>query len=173
VPKYFVTCLHVSEVQVCKHVGEQREKSVSHHMPEVNYAMRFAAHEPRTENNVGIILQNRCKKDRIFTRVILQVRVLNDYYVTRSCLETRAQRCSLTEIAFLQHDLIDPPGRFRFKKLSRSIGRSVIHDDDFDLLDRRCADCFNYGFDRRPLIITRDNYGQLHLASLHGARNGA
>ena len=58
-PKHFITCFHVSEVQVCKHVGQQREKSVSHHMPEVNYAMRAAAQEPGTENNVGTILQNR------------------------------------------------------------------------------------------------------------------
>ena len=55
-PKHFVTCLHVGEVQVCKHVGEQREKSVSHHMPEVNHAMRSAAQEPGTEHNVGTIL---------------------------------------------------------------------------------------------------------------------
>jgi len=70
-PKHFVTCLHVGEVQVCKHVGEQREKSVSHHMPEVNHAMRAAAQEPGTEHNVGTILQNRGKKDGIFSRVVL------------------------------------------------------------------------------------------------------
>src|SRR6266550_3726157 len=70
-PKHFVTCLHVGEVQVCKHVGEQREKSVSHHMPEVNQAMRAAAQEPGTEHNVGTILQNRGKKDGIFSRVVL------------------------------------------------------------------------------------------------------
>ncbi len=58
-PKYFVTCLHVSEVQVREHVGEQREKSVSYHMPEVHDSMRPAAHEPRTEDHLGTILQNR------------------------------------------------------------------------------------------------------------------
>ena len=64
-PKYLVTCLHVSEVQVRKHVGEQREKSVSHHVPEVYDSMRPAAHEPRAKHNIGTILQNRFKKDRI------------------------------------------------------------------------------------------------------------
>ena len=105
-------------------------------MPEVNHAMRPAAHEPGTEHNVGTILQNRFKKDRVFARVILQVGVLNYYYVASSCLKAGAQSRSLAKIAFLQHDPIDPPGRFRFKKFSRSIGRSVIHDDDFDVLDR-------------------------------------
>ena len=98
-PKHFVTCFHVSEVQVCKHVREQREKSVSHHMPEVNHPMRSAAQEPGTEHNIGTILQNRCKKDGVFARVILQVGVLNDDYVSRSCLETSTQSCSLPEIA--------------------------------------------------------------------------
>ena len=57
-PKHFVTCFHVSEIQVCKHVGEQREKSVSHHMPEVNHPMRSAAHEPGAKHNVGTVLQD-------------------------------------------------------------------------------------------------------------------
>ena len=99
--KHFVTCLHVSEVQVCKHIGEQREKAVSHHMPEVNHAMRPAAQEPGTEHNVGTILQNRCKKDGVFGRVILQVGILNDYYVSRCVLKTSTQSCAFPEIAFL------------------------------------------------------------------------
>ena len=100
-PKHFVTCLHVGEVRVRTHVGQQREKAVSHHMPEVNHAMRPASQEPGAEHNVGAILHNRCKKDRVFVGVILQVGVLNDDHVTRSCLETRAQSCSLAKIALL------------------------------------------------------------------------
>lgn len=84
--------------------------------------MRPASQEPGAEHNVGTILQNRRKKDGVFVRVIFQVGVLNDYDVARSCLETRAQSCSLAKIALLQHELIDPPVRFRFKKFSRSIG---------------------------------------------------
>ncbi len=100
-PKHFVTCLHVSEVQVRTHVGQQREKAVSHHMPEVNHAVRPAAQEPGAEHNVGTILQNRCKKDGVFVRVILQVGVLNDYYVSSCVLETRTQSCSFAKIALL------------------------------------------------------------------------
>ena len=91
-------------------------------MPEVNHAMRPASQEPGAKHDVGTILQNRCKKDWVFVRVILQVGVLNDYYVACSCLETRAQSCSLAKIALLQHELIDPSVRFRFKKFSCSIG---------------------------------------------------
>ena len=128
-------------------------------MPEVNYAMRSAAHEPGTEHNVGTILQNRCKKDGVFARVILQVGVLNDYYVSCCVLKTSTQSCAFPEISLLQHDLIDPPGRFGFKKFSCSIGRSVVHNDNFHVLDWCRANCFNYSFDRRSLIITRDNDG--------------
>lgn len=42
-PKDFITCFHVSEIQVRKHVREQREKSVAYHMPEVDDAMRSAS----------------------------------------------------------------------------------------------------------------------------------
>ena len=136
-------------------------------MPEVNHTMRPAAHEAGTEHNVGTILQNRLKKNGVFGRVILQVGVLNDYYVARSCLETRAQSCSLTAIAFLEHDLINPPIRFRFKKFFCSVSRSVVYNNDFHVFDWCRANCFNYTFNRRSFIITRDNDGQLHLASFH------
>src|SRR5436189_4900905 len=126
-------------------------------MPEVNHAMRSATHKPRAEHDVGAVLQNWSKKKGIFTWVILQVGVLNDDHVARSCLEPRAQSCSLAKIALLQHELVDPPVRFRFKKLSGSIGRSVIDDDDFHVLDWRCADCIYDRFDGRSLVVTRDN----------------
>ena len=155
--KHFVTCFHVSEIQVCKHVGQQREKPVSHHMPEVNHPMRPAAQEPGTEHNIGMILENRCKKYGVLTRVILQVRILNDDQVAGRCLETRTQSCSLAKVALLQHELMDPPMGLRFKKFPRSIGRSVIHDDDFNVLDRCRADRIYHNFDRRSLIVTRDN----------------
>jgi hypothetical protein len=100
-PKHFVTCLHVGEVQVGAHVGQQREKSVSHHMPKVNHAMRPASQESGTEHNVGAILQNRCKKDGVFVRIIFQVGVLNDYYVSSCVLKARTQSCSLAKIALL------------------------------------------------------------------------
>ena len=70
-------------------------------MPKVNYAVRSAAHEPGTENNVGTILQNRCKEDGVFTRVILQVGILNNYYVSGCVLEAGTQSCAFPEIAFL------------------------------------------------------------------------
>jgi len=141
-------------------------------MPEVNHAMRSAAQKPGTEHNVGTILQNRCKKNGVFAGVILQIRVLNDYYVSRCILKTSTQRCAFSEISFLQYDLIDPPRRFPFEKFSCSIGRSVVHNDNFHVLDWGRANCFNHSFDRRPLIVTRDNDGQLHFASLHWAGRG-
>src|SRR4029077_2643992 len=42
-PKNFITRLHIGEVQVSKHVREQCEKSVSHHVPKVNHTMSSAA----------------------------------------------------------------------------------------------------------------------------------
>src|SRR5207248_5281454 len=89
--KNLVTTLHIGQVQVGKHVREQCEKPVSDHMPEVNHTMSSAAREPGTKHHVSTILQDRSYKDRIFFRVILQVRILNDDQVASSCLETRTQ----------------------------------------------------------------------------------
>ena len=60
-------------------------------MPKVNYTMSSASHESGTENNVGTILQDRCKEDWVFTRVILHVGILNDYYVSCCLLKTSTQ----------------------------------------------------------------------------------
>ena len=76
--KYFVTGLHIGEIQVGKHVREQCEKPVAYHMPEVNHPMRSAAQEPGTEHHVGVIFQNRRYKDGVLFGVILEVGVLND-----------------------------------------------------------------------------------------------
>ena len=133
-------------------------------MPEVNYPMRPAAQEPGTKHNIGTILENWCKKYGVFIRVILQVRILNNDQLARRYLETRAQSCSFAKIALLQYDLIDPSMRFRLKKFSRSIGRSIIHDDDFNVLDRRRTDSIYHSFDRRSLVVTRDNDRELHLS---------
>src|SRR5215831_5082375 len=100
-------------------------------MPKVNDAMRSAAQEPGTENDVGTILQNRFKKDRVFIRVILQVGVLNDHYVSCRVLETSAQSCAFPKIAFLQYDFIHPSGRFPFEKFSCPISRTIVHNDNF------------------------------------------
>ena len=128
-------------------------------MPEVNHPVRSAAQEPGAKYNIGTIFQNWFKKDGILARIILQVGVLNDDEVTRSCLKTRAQRRSLPEVAFLQHEFVDPPGRFSFEKFSSSIGRSVVHNNNFHVFDWCRANCFHYSFNRRSFIITRDNDG--------------
>ena len=128
-------------------------------MPEVNYPMRSAAQEPGTKHYISVTFQDRFKKDGILVGVILEVRVLNNDQITRSCMETHSQCCSFPEIAFLQHEFVDPPGRLFSEELSRSIGRSVVHNDDFHISDRSGANCFNYSVNRRSFIITRDNDG--------------
>jgi len=128
-------------------------------MPEVNYPMRSAAQEPGAKHNIGTVFQNRCKKNGILARIVLQVGILNDDEVPGRFLETRAQCRSLPEIAFLQHEFVDPSGRFRFEEFSCSIGRSVIDNDNFHVFDWCRANCFNRSFNRRSFIITRNNDG--------------
>src|SRR5436190_19064852 len=131
-------------------------------MPEVNHTMSSAAGEPGTEHHVSTILQDWSYKDRIFFRVILQVRILNDDQVASSCLKTRTQRCSLPEIAFLQHQFVDPSRRLSLKEFFCSISGSVVDDDNFNFLDRCRAYCFNHSLNRWPLVVTGDYHRELH-----------
>src|SRR5256885_1207844 len=52
-PKCFVASFHVSQVQIGKHVREQCEKPVPNHVPEIENAVRMAAHETRSEHGVS------------------------------------------------------------------------------------------------------------------------
>ena len=44
--KRFVARFQIGEVQIRKHVREQRQKSVPDHVPKIKNAMRATAHEP-------------------------------------------------------------------------------------------------------------------------------
>src|SRR5215470_425359 len=47
-----VAGLDVGEIQIRQHVGEQRQKTVAHAMPEVEDAVRLVPHEARAVNDV-------------------------------------------------------------------------------------------------------------------------
>src|ERR1700678_2497727 len=58
-PEHLVAGLHVGQVQVGEHVREQREQAVADAVPEIEHAMRPAAHETRAEHHVRFIAQDR------------------------------------------------------------------------------------------------------------------
>ena len=54
--KYFITGLHVCQIQVCYHIGKQRQEFVPNIMPEKQDAVRTFTLKPGTINNIGVTL---------------------------------------------------------------------------------------------------------------------
>src|SRR5580692_2891909 len=61
-------------------------------MPEVKHAMRSGTQKARTVNHISLALHERTKQQRIISRIVLQVRIL-DYHEVSSCLLNSAAQC--------------------------------------------------------------------------------
>jgi len=52
-PEHFVARFHIAQSRIEQKIGEQREKAVSHEMPEKVHALRPPARETRSVNHIG------------------------------------------------------------------------------------------------------------------------
>src|SRR6185369_493246 len=95
-----VAGLHIREVQIGKHVREERQHSVAEGMPEEQHSMR-AREETRTVNDIRPSRIDRLNQDSIFSRVIFKIGVLNDDDVACSCRYARAQCGTFALIDFM------------------------------------------------------------------------
>ena len=51
-PEHLITGFHIRQVQVGEHVREQREESVAHTVPEIEYPVASAREKPGTDHHV-------------------------------------------------------------------------------------------------------------------------
>src|SRR5512147_87186 len=102
--EYLVTSLHVREVDVGKAIGEQGQEPVANRVPEVEDAVRAAAEEAGTVDDVSFSLDERIEEMRILRRIVLEVRVLNDDEIPVGFLNTAAQSRALPHVFRLQQD---------------------------------------------------------------------
>src|SRR6185437_329393 len=89
--KRFVAGLHVGEVQVGRHVGQGREKSIANRMPIIQHAMFLRADEPRAEYDVCLAFEHGADHAKVFRRIIFEVGVLNDDIRRSHAREPRPQ----------------------------------------------------------------------------------
>src|SRR5205085_4246759 len=94
--------------------------------------------------------------------VIFQVGILHDNQLSCRSRKPAPERSSLALVFVLQNDGIDPVGWFLCEQFSGAISRAIVDDDDLDILDRSGPDGIDDRLDRRALIITGNNNGQLH-----------
>ena len=74
----FETGLHVREVQIRTHVGEQCEEAVTNGMPEVEDTVCLRADEPGAKNDICAVFQDRFEHNRVFRRVVFEIGILDD-----------------------------------------------------------------------------------------------
>ena len=74
----FETCLHVGEVQIRTHVGEQCEEAVTNGMPEVEDSVCLGADEAGAKNDICAIFQDWLQHNGVFRRVVFDIGILDD-----------------------------------------------------------------------------------------------
>jgi hypothetical protein len=98
----------------------------------------------------------------IFLGIIFKVRVLNDNYVPGGGAEARAKRGSFSLILGMIKEDIDGFAEPRVEQLACSIGREIVHDNNFQVGDARRADGVQNLFNCPPLVITGNYHGNFH-----------
>ena len=73
-----VAGLHVRQVQIAEHVGDQRQALVDHGVPEGQHARLLAGHVARAEDRVGVAVEQRPEQARIFRGIVFEVGVLDE-----------------------------------------------------------------------------------------------
>ena len=128
--EYFVAGFHIGQVQVCQHIGEEGQKGVSKHVPEVENPAVITGDKARTVHYIGLALKNRLNQLRILLRVIFQVGVL-DYDHVAGCLpETGTEGCTLSLVSLMKKDSYRIAGHCP-ENLAGSIGGAIVNDNDF------------------------------------------
>jgi hypothetical protein len=168
-----VARLHVGQVQVRAHVGDERQDAVPDHVPEEQHAAR-ATDEARAEHHIGMAVEDGLDELGVVGRVVLQVRVLDEGDVAGHARDAGAHGRTFTAVLRLQDHLEAVLRRVRrgapdlVEDLARAVGRAVVDHHDL-LADRHGHDALEQRPHRAYLVVDRDDDGQRELRP-HDAR---
>jgi hypothetical protein len=166
-----VARLHVREVQVRDHVGEEGEELVRDVMPEVQDAAG-GAREARAVDDVGLALEDRRQELRIVAGVVLEIRVLDQHDVPGRLREAAPEGGALPLVGLLVVDpdlvlLVSSPEAPRLRELGlepaevvpRAVRGAIVDDDDL-LGDGDRLDALQDLGERETLVVDGDDDGQ-------------
>jgi hypothetical protein len=102
-----VAGLHIGQVQVGEHVGEQRQETVPDGVPEKEDAVGLPAHETRAVDYVGKAVEDRLQQDVELLRVIFEVGILDHDVIARCQFDPFVKRGALAHV----HRLLEQPDR--------------------------------------------------------------
>ena len=160
--------LHVGEVQVRDHVGDERQHLVGDVVPEEEHAAR-GAREARPVDHVRLALEDRRQELRVVPRVVLEVRVLDQHDVAGRLGEAAPEGGALPLVGLLVEDpdlvlLVGGPepaglgqlGLQPAQVVARAVRGAVVDDDDL-LGHRHGLDALEDLRKREPLVVDRDD----------------
>src|SRR5664280_1563412 len=168
-----VAGLHVRDVDVGGHIGEQSEKLVADHVPEIDYPVRLGANETRAKNDIGLTVEDGLDQLGIFPRVVFQIGVLDEHDVTGDGGEPGPERGALAAINLVINDLVHQRRNLRAQKVPRAISRAVVNDDDLLFRDRRGANTVDDLADRLGFVVAGDDDGKLHGRWMENVRSNS
>jgi len=76
--KRFVAGLHVREVEIGRHVRQEREELVAERVPEIQHAVLVRADEAGAKNRIGLSRKDRRDELGILRRIVFEIRILNN-----------------------------------------------------------------------------------------------
>jgi len=157
-----VAGLHVGEVEIGEHVGEQREEFVTHHVPEIDDAVCIAAGEAGAKDDVGLAALDRREQLRVFVGVVFEIGVLHDDHVAGRQGKTGAQRRAFALVDIVVDNSVDQRGDLGAEGVSGAVDGTVVDNDDL-LLGNWCgADAVHDGSNRAHLVVAGDDDGKFH-----------
>src|SRR5580692_2844405 len=124
-------------------------------MPEIKDAMRSGAQKARTVNHISIALHERTKQQRIISRIVFQVRILDYHEVSSGLLNSAAQCRAFAHIPRLQKY---PDLRIlrmqAGENFLRTVLRSVIDTNHFQF-EWHCQYALDQKAQRGALVVNR------------------
>ena len=156
-PESLVTGFHVGQIQIGEHVGNQGQQAVTHSVPEIEYPMWPVTLEPGAIYDIGLVLENWVQHDRVIPGIIFQIRVLNDYDIICRCGKSGFQCSPFAHVSVMVEHTHPFAVYFLFQQFPGTIGRTIIHDDDFPVRVGRVNNGLHNIFDRVGFVVTRDN----------------
>ncbi len=166
-PDHLVAGLHVGEVEVGEHVGEQRQEPVAHRVPEVQHPAG-ARLEARAVDGVGLVRPDGLQEGGILHRVVLQVGVLDHDHVPRGRLDPGPHRGALAHVLRLVDHLVKQALLIQLiEELAGTVPRRVVHRHDLHV-ERDLPHAPHRLLDGLLLVVGRHDHRHHELVPVGG-----
>jgi len=98
-------------------------------MPEIQHTVCFSASKTGSINDVGSPREDRLDDPRYVFRIVFNVCILNDNYISSCRRDASSYSCAFSFVLFMKDDLLRITAGSSAEDFACAIGRMVIDDD--------------------------------------------